>query len=103
MKTLTFLLAMFFATAAWAWGPGWGPGWGSGYYPGWGGMGYGYYGGGYGMYGMGVIQTPSFNYTTTIVQSPPIIVNQTGESLPRYPDRGDRRYPASPGYPGDGR
>ena len=99
MKTLMFFLAMFFATAAWSWGPGWGPG----YYPSWGGLGYGYYGGGYGMYGMGVIQTPSFNYTTTIVQSPPIIVNQNGESLPHYPDRGEGRYPVNPGNQGYGR
>lgn len=89
MKRIFFVIALLFTTSSWAWGPGWGsgwgPGWGPGYYPGWGGMGYGYYGGGYGMLGMGVIQTPSFNYTTTIVQSPPIIVNQTVESPPRYP------------------
>jgi hypothetical protein len=61
------------------------------------------YGGGYGMYGLSMIQTPSFNYTTTIVQSPPIIINQNGESLPRYPGRGDRPYAPSSGNQGCGR
>ena len=98
MKTLMFFLAMFFATAAWSWGPGWGPG----YYPGWGGMN-GYYGGGYGMNAMGVIQTPSFNYTTTIVQSPPIIVNQSGETIHPSQNHGYSRYPETRGYEDDGR
>ena len=43
------------------------------------------------MNGMAMIQTPSFNYTTTIIQSPPIIINQTGEVLnpePRH-DQGE--------------
>lgn len=67
-------------------------------------MGYGYGGyGGYGMMGMGVIQTPSFNYTTTIVQSPPIIVNNPVETV--YPPlpRSERQ-PSGPGnYQNKGR
>lgn len=60
-----------------------------GYYPGWmpnyyGGMGYGSFNNG--MNSMSVIQTPSFNYNTTIVQSPPIIINQSGDLI-KIPDR----------------
>jgi hypothetical protein len=95
MKTLFFLMALTISTQAWAWGPCGGP---CGY-PGWGPyMGYGLYGGGYGMVGMGVIQTPSFNYTTTIVQSPPIIVNQQGQALSQPEDRDYSRYSVPSGY-----
>ena len=102
MRVMTLVILALIGPSAEAWGPGWGPGWYPGPWPGmYGGM--GYYGGGYGMYGMGVIQTPSFNYTTTIVQSPPIIVNQNGETLYPAQDRGYRRDPESRCYEGDGR
>jgi hypothetical protein len=101
MKIIIFMAGWLFTASSMAWGPGWGPGgypgWGPGMWPGmYGGWNYG--GGGYGMVGMGVIQTPSFNYTTTIVQSPPIIVNQQGETL--YPNQnpGYNPYPGSRRY-----
>ena len=89
MKALRLLAMGLMCSSAQAWGPGWGPGWNPGWWPGmYGGMGYG---GGYSMNGMAMIQTPSFNYTTTIVQSPPIIINQQGETLyPRAYDPGTR-------------
>ena len=89
MKFITMFACSALCSTAAAWGPGWGPGWNPGWWPGmYGGMGYG---GGYSMNGMAMIQTPSFNYTTTIIQSPPIIINQTGEVLnsePRH-DQGE--------------
>ena len=94
MKTISFVVLGLLSSGAFAWGPGGGPGWNPGWWPGmYGGMGYG--GGGYAMSGMAMIQTPSFNYTTTIIQSPPIIINQTGEVLVPEPReyRGDTYQP----------
>ena len=73
MKTIIFLVSLFVSAPVSAWGP-YGPGWGYGM--GWGGYPYGAYGAmGYGW----GIQAPSFNYNTTIVQSPPIIVNNNDQ------------------------
>jgi hypothetical protein len=93
MRTLTLMTALLISGNSWAYGPWSGPGW----YPGWGSgpvFGYGLGAG----YGMGVIQTPSFSYTTTIVQSPPIIVNQNREDIPPRPDRGYQRRSDSQEY-----
>jgi hypothetical protein len=71
MKKILILVGLFVAGSANAWiYPG---GFGPGFY---GGFGYGY-GMGYGMgYMYPPLQVPSFNYTTVIQQSPPIIIEQ---------------------------
>jgi len=61
MKKILILICLFVTTSVNAW---WGPGYGPGFY---GGYGYGY---------MPFIPAPSFNYNTTIVQSPPVIIEQ---------------------------
>ena len=74
MKKVLFVLILVFPAVSFAWGPygPWGPGYWGGYGLGWGGYPYGAYGAmGYGW----GIQAPSFNYTTVVQQSPPIIIN----------------------------
>ena len=75
MKKYILAIILLFPTICSAWGP-YGPGpMGPGY---WGiGMPYGGYPyGAYGAMGYGWgIQAPSFNYTTVIQQSPPIVIN----------------------------
>ena len=84
--TQTLALATVLATGSTqAMGPWWGPGYPVGWMP----PPYfsyygGYYGGYYGMpaYGYGGLASPSFNYTTTIIQSPteaPHSANPSGE------------------------
>lgn len=78
MRTMTLLALMFISPGGSAWGPGWGSGCYPGCWPGlYGGMSLG--GGAYAMSGIAMLQPPSFNYTTTIVQSPPIVIYQNGE------------------------
>lgn len=68
MKKILILVGLLVAGAANAWFP-YGPGfYGPGFY---GGFGYGY-----GMGYMPFIPGPSFSYNTTIVQSPPVIIEQ---------------------------
>ncbi len=72
MKTLIFSVLFLISADTFAWYPygpgmGWGMGWG---------MGYNY---------MPFIPAPSFNYTTVIQQSPPIIVNNNDQ--PRVIER----------------
>ena len=72
MKKILILIGLLVAGSANAWlpyGP-YGP-YGPGFY---GGFGYGY-GMGYG-YMYPPLQVPSFNYQTTIVQQPPVIIEQ---------------------------
>ena len=69
MKKILILVCLFVAGSANAW---YGPGFGPGFY---GGFGYGY-GMGYGMGYMPFIPGPSFTYNTTVVQSPPVIIEQ---------------------------
>ncbi len=85
MRAVGLALGLLLATNALAWGPGWAPcGYGCGGWPvTFGGYAYG----GYNLMGLGLIQTPSFNYTTTIIQSPPIVMSPSGTVLssPAYP------------------
>ncbi len=69
------LAAGLMAGPSMAMGPWWGPGYPGGWMPPpyYGAYG-GYYGGYYGMpaYGYGGLPSPSFNYTTTIIQAPAV-------------------------------
>ena len=73
MKKVIFFF--LFSSSVFAWyGPG--PGFGYGGWGGWGGYPYGAYGAmGYGF----MIPTPSFNYSTVIQQSPPVIINNNDQ------------------------
>jgi hypothetical protein len=89
MKKYFCFSLLLVSSGSYAWG---------GYYPGWwpgnyGQLGYGSYN--YGMNSMSVIQTPSFNYNTTIIQSPPIIINQTGDVV-AVPNNNQATYGGQP-------
>lgn len=102
MKKVIFILAMFYSSLSSAWWAGGYGGYGYGGYPpppplyGYGGFGYGGYGyGGFGYGGGYMIPEPSFNYSTVIQQSPPIIINNEERyerrevPLPPAPRRSD--------------
>lgn len=78
MKTIIFAALMLASTVSSAWWGGYG-GYGMGY-------GYGMPWGAYGAMGYGyAIPSPSFNYTTVIQQSPPIIINNNDPNYSQQP------------------
>ena len=91
MKFLSFVALMLISSVSNAWWGGYG-----GY--GFGGYGYGGYGYGmpYGMMGYGYIPSPSFNYSTVIQQSPPIIINNNDPSYPQQQPQYQPRYQQQP-------
>jgi hypothetical protein len=74
MKKIIMSTLIMSSQTAFSWGGVYYPGWWPGYPPG-----MGYVMPYAGTNTMSVIQTPSFTYNTTIIQSPPIIVNQSGD------------------------
>lgn len=96
MKKLMFAVMVLCSSQASAWWGGYG-GYGYGM-----GFGYGMPWGAYGAMGYGyAIPTPSFNYTTVIQQSPPIIINNNDPNYAQQPaPQPQYRQPVNPCYSG---